>query len=294
MFPSTTPFSLSSSPITSHTSSSSHSPSPPSHFLSFFHFVGFLFFFSFSLCLHTDNLKQTPILPVSLAHSPRQAAVADGGSHCGGALDAEGVCDIIRERAGLGSCRLGWGSLCQSKKKRTNQTVEGGLMSKRCGYDNVNKVSKRTSNKIEIRKKERLSWVLSLECCLARQADADGWRLLLPSPWQTKSQNTITHYRSFTSFPNFWNLLPCLALPWLAPTVRRLHQISKRDETQSWSPQYFTTGILKIILDKKKWINKNLWQHCVVTPTATGWRLELSRHSLFHFKCRRICRIQSE
>lgn len=148
----------------------------------------------------------------------------------------------------------GWdeGASVSPKKKRTNQTVEGGLMSKRCGYDNVNKVSKRTSNKIERRKKERLSWVLSLECCLARQADADGWRLLLPSPWQTKPQNTITHYRSFTSFPKFWNVLPCLALQWLAPTVRRLHQISKRDETQSWSPQYFTTGILKIIFDKKK------------------------------------------
>lgn len=71
------------------------------HFLRFFHFVVFLSFFLFflSLCLHADNLNH--------AHSPRQAAVADGGSHCGVALDAEGVSDLLRQRAGLGSCRLG-------------------------------------------------------------------------------------------------------------------------------------------------------------------------------------------
>lgn len=89
---------LPSRPITSLTSSSSHPPSASSHFLRLFHFLGIIFFF-LRLCLHADNLNH--------AHSPRQAAVADGGSHCGVALDAEGVSDLLRERAGLGSFRLG-------------------------------------------------------------------------------------------------------------------------------------------------------------------------------------------
>ena len=70
--------------------------------------ASFQFFNSFRL--HARNLNHLP-RPLS----PRQAAVADGCSYCSVALDAEGVDDLVGQRAALCSGRLAWLSLWRSK-----------------------------------------------------------------------------------------------------------------------------------------------------------------------------------
>lgn len=79
----------------------------------------------FQVFILTAYAPLTPPPPFSLHPvSPRQTAVADGGSYGSAALDAEGVKHFFRQRASLGSLWCGFLSFCMREEKKKEKGGE--------------------------------------------------------------------------------------------------------------------------------------------------------------------------